>query len=164
MEPGLYDPQALQAAVFPKDRAAPPESKPVPDDVLVGIYFLIADEAVVYVGQSVNIRVRADSHRREAKRLGTKLDRVQYLEYPAEELAYWETLWICHYRPHRNYLASERTHLLTPLGRIYFGIAQRVAEELRQIGPAGITELIDQDAYPFLIAHVPVLADRAATP
>jgi hypothetical protein len=62
-----------------------------------GVYFLIADREVVYVGQSVNVYSRIDEHAK-----GKKFDRYAYVPCPIEMLDKLESLYIHCLRPRLN--------------------------------------------------------------
>lgn len=54
-------------------------SKSIPSSHLSGVYFLIKDDEIVYVGQSKNIFSRIDTHKRNRKLI---FDRVFYIYTP----------------------------------------------------------------------------------
>ena len=64
---------------------------------LSGVYFLIKNEKVVYVGQSVNVAARIHSH------IGAKdFDSYAWVKVPSHNLNVVESLYIHHFRPHLN--------------------------------------------------------------
>jgi hypothetical protein len=62
-----------------------------------GVYFLIADREIVYVGQSVNVYSRIDEHAK-----GKDFDRYAYVPCPIEMLDKLESLYIHCLRPRLN--------------------------------------------------------------
>jgi hypothetical protein len=88
----------------------PSEARPIPPDLaryedqLVPlevsdpcIYFLVRDDVVVYVGQSVNLHVRVNAHPRDKR-----FDRVLYLPTPLEDLDRVERGFILALQPEYN--------------------------------------------------------------
>lgn len=64
-----------------------------------GIYFLIRNLEIVYVGQSINIPSRIQTHLNEGSK---KFDRVSYVYLEHEDLDYFETAYILKFRPYYN--------------------------------------------------------------
>lgn len=77
--------------------------------IIAGIYFLIRDEKVVYVGQSRSIHERIIRHIRDNKR---KFDSFAYVEESLSALDMAETQYIELLRPEYN--KSKHGALLTP--------------------------------------------------
>ena len=73
-----------------------------PYDGLCGVYFLIADGEIVYVGQSVNVGARMAAHRNSGK----EFDRYAWISCPAEQLDVMESLYIHVFRPPLNITAQ----------------------------------------------------------
>lgn len=71
-------------------------SLPVPD--ICGIYFLVHNDRVVYVGQSVNVPARIGHH----KTSGKTFDRVAFVSCAQEHLNILESLYIHILRPPLN--------------------------------------------------------------
>lgn len=67
--------------------------------VVCGIYFLICEEQIVYVGQSVDIFKRLREHRKEGYK---KWDRFSMIPVRKEKLTEVETWYIQHFRPKYN--------------------------------------------------------------
>lgn len=63
-----------------------------------GVYFLIREGEVVYVGQSVDVLHRIARHRREGKRF----DAFSYIECDSAEMDRLETLYIKSFVPEEN--------------------------------------------------------------
>ena len=70
--------------------------------MMSGIYFLIQDNEIIYVGQSVNIFARIATHIEQKE-----FDSYAYLECPAEQLNTYESLYIHTLRPKLN---GRQTH------------------------------------------------------
>lgn len=68
-----------------------------------GIYFLIKDEKIVYVGQSINIQNRVQQHR-----MIKDFDRFTYVECKAEDLSKIEAMYINKLKPILNYNLAGR--------------------------------------------------------
>lgn len=64
-----------------------------------GVYFLISDGAVVYVGQSVNVYARIATHKREGVK---EFDRFAFVPCKASKLDKLESLYIHCLRPPLN--------------------------------------------------------------
>ena len=67
-------------------------------DSMRGVYFLILDERVVYIGQSVDVHCRISEH----KRRGRKFSRFFILSVPHESLDEIEAKYIVLLRPEGN--------------------------------------------------------------
>ncbi len=65
------------------------------DDTFPGVYFLVSDGRVVYVGQSVNVFSRARDHH--------DVDRWAYIPCEREQLDVLESMYIHWLRPARNH-------------------------------------------------------------
>lgn len=75
-----------------------------------GIYFLISEEKIVYVGQSLNCDARIDAHTKSTE---MKLfDSYYILGCPVNKLAELEALYIRKFRPVLNIVQSGAKHLL----------------------------------------------------
>ena len=70
--------------------------------MMSGIYFLIQDNEIIYVGQSVNIFARIATHIEQKE-----FDSYAYLECPPEQLNTYESLYIHTLRPKLN---GRQTH------------------------------------------------------
>lgn len=89
----------------------------VPYDVIVsasksdvsicGIYFLIKNSEIIYIGQSVNIFSRLQGHKSK------DYDSVAFIPCPKSQLDILETLYILHYEPKLNGRLNNR--LSTPI-------------------------------------------------
>lgn len=75
---------------------------------ICGVYFLIKDCEVIYVGQSVNIHSRIDEHDRVKD-----FDTFTYIECEKENLSYLEARYISKFKPKLNYDSKGR--LVLPL-------------------------------------------------
>jgi hypothetical protein len=75
---------------------------------ICGVYFLIKDCEVIYVGQSVNIHSRIDEHDRVKD-----FDTFTYIECEKENLSYLEARYISKFKPKLNYDSNGR--LVLPL-------------------------------------------------
>ena len=64
-----------------------------------GIYFLLNNKAIVYIGQSVHIRTRVDTHRQE-KRI--QFDSVAYILCEEKDLDFLESMYIYKFAPSCN--------------------------------------------------------------
>lgn len=82
-----------------------------------GVYFLIKDEEIIYVGQSVNIEARIHQHR------STKsFDRFTYIECNSEDLNKIETMYINKLKPKLNYNSLGRLVLPMNLEVLQYNI------------------------------------------
>lgn len=68
-------------------------------DRIVGVYFLLQDDEIVYVGQSTNIMTRLSNHKFEATKL---FSRVFVMECPEAHLDRLERLYIDKFKPRYN--------------------------------------------------------------
>ena len=103
--------EALEALsnIIPKRLLAAARDVPVSlDDVLssaapashfTGIYFLIFEQEVIYVGQSVDVLGRISRHKREGK----EFDSYSYILCAPERLNELEALYITAFMPWLNY-------------------------------------------------------------
>jgi hypothetical protein len=66
---------------------------------LCGVYFLILDSKVVYVGQSVNIPSRISQHRQDK---GKEFDKYHYIECDERDLDEVEQFYIRKFKPSQN--------------------------------------------------------------
>lgn len=66
---------------------------------LIGIYFLIKDFEIVYIGQSVNIMIRISQHAQEQIK---EFDSFSIIECPVKYLASLEAHFIYKFRPRLN--------------------------------------------------------------
>jgi hypothetical protein len=71
----------------------------VPAKTFVGVYFLVKDDEVVYVGQSIDLLHRIARHRRE----GRDFDAYAYLLCEREELDRLEEAYIAAFMPWLNH-------------------------------------------------------------
>ena len=79
-----------------------------------GIYFLIKNDAIVYVGQSTNIFNRVGDHE------GVKdFDRFTYVECEKNDLTILETKYINNFKPKYNFDSNGRLCLPTSLKNLY---------------------------------------------
>lgn len=74
------------------------------------LYFLVRDDRVVYVGQTLSLHRRIDSHRKSKK----AFDRVLFCELDQSTLQQLESALICHLSPEYN--AKERSANSSKLG------------------------------------------------
>ncbi len=77
-----------------------------------GIYFLIKDNEIVYIGQSVNIASRVADH------TGKDFDSVSYVACEQNKLDILESLYILAYQPKLNGMAGVRPSTPISLNRI----------------------------------------------
>jgi hypothetical protein len=70
-----------------------------------GVYFLLQGNRIVYVGQSGNVHVRLESHRREGTK---KFDRYAIVECGAKKLDALEAKYIAKYSPKYNIMSNAR--------------------------------------------------------
>jgi hypothetical protein len=89
---------------------------------LCGIYFLVANDRVVYVGQSVNIAGRIGTHASTKK-----FDRVAFVPCEEEHMNILESLYIHILRPPLNGNSNSKGLKTAPM---------TMQEMLRYIGPA----------------------------
>lgn len=64
-----------------------------------GVYFLIRDDKIVYVGQSLDVAARVVSHRRDANK---RFNRAAWVECEPDRLDEVERFWIRALRPEHN--------------------------------------------------------------
>lgn len=69
-----------------------------------GVYFLILDREVVYVGQSQDVPERLKAHRKEARKA---FDYALYMPCPSDSLLDVEAYWITKLRPKHNGVVPE---------------------------------------------------------
>lgn len=67
-----------------------------------GVYFLIIDEEIAYVGQSTNIHRRVSEHFRDSKRDGISFDSYTYVLCKPSELDALEAIYIEKFAPEWN--------------------------------------------------------------
>ena len=72
---------------------------PLDELILTGIYFLISDSEVVYIGQSLNIYQRINRHLSDNKKI---FDEVKFIEYEKEFLNDRESEYINLFIPKYN--------------------------------------------------------------
>lgn len=65
-----------------------------------GVYFLVRDNEIVYVGRSVSVIDRLHTHRKDGK----NFNRVFFIECTKEELGELEMHYIRKFKPKLNYL------------------------------------------------------------
>lgn len=70
-----------------------------------GIYFLIRDKKIVYVGKSVNVHARVATHQKQKE-----FDQINFVECPVEQLHQIEQLYIRKFNPELN-IAGRTDHL-----------------------------------------------------
>lgn len=76
-----------------------PESRhKIEDKLKCGVYFLLKDDIVVYVGQSTNIISRVWSHRKR----GVEFDEFTYVEATRDELNHLEAIYTLKFLPKLN--------------------------------------------------------------
>jgi hypothetical protein len=83
---GLLEPSFIAAKAMSFDRIA-------------GIYFLLRDDQIVYVGRSTNIMVRLSNHRFEATK---EFNRVFVVECPVANMDRMERMYIDKFKPIYN--------------------------------------------------------------
>ena len=69
---------------------------------MIGIYFLIRNRKIVYIGQSKNVEKRLKSH------LKKEYDSVRVIQCAIESLSYYEKRWIKLFKPELNGLPGGR--------------------------------------------------------
>ena len=79
-------------------------SQSVPFIEVVGVYFLVKDEKIVYIGQSTNIFKRLYEHKKDKTKVW---DSYSYIECSAGELDIVESLYIFKYEPIYNGYSQE---------------------------------------------------------
>lgn len=82
----------------PDDYPLPPGRHIIEDQMIAGVYFLIKDDAVVYVGKSTNIINRVWSHRKS----GIDFDTFTYVEVHPKHQDRIEAAYTAALRPHLN--------------------------------------------------------------
>ena len=87
--------QAINNAPYDLDEILEAAS---PAHSMVGIYFLIQDNEVVYVGQSVDVLGRISRHKRDGK----EFDSFTYILCPTKDLCTLETTYIASLMPWMN--------------------------------------------------------------
>lgn len=70
-----------------------------------GVYFLIRDGKIVYVGKSMNVHSRIATHQRSKE-----FDRINFVECPEESLHRLEQMYIRKFNPELN-IAGRNDHL-----------------------------------------------------
>lgn len=68
-------------------------------DHICGVYFLLDQETIVYVGQSLNVMARLSDHRREGQK---QFNRIFVVECKIGELTHLEALYIDKFKPIYN--------------------------------------------------------------
>jgi excinuclease UvrABC nuclease subunit len=90
-----------------------------------GVYMLMHDDIVVYVGQSKHLITRLYQHNHAARGRGKTypgqpkrmtFNGVKVLPYPADELDWLEQALIAHYKPKYNTCHRNVTLIMTPDG------------------------------------------------
>lgn len=76
----------------------------IPAKTFPGIYFLVMDGEIVYVGQSIDIPSRISRHRREGK----EFDSFAYLLCEKEQLDELESLYITAFMPWLNHTITRQ--------------------------------------------------------
>jgi hypothetical protein len=84
----------------------------VPFKPMCGIYFLIKEKKVVYVGQSVNVPARVASHFHDKQK---SFENVAIIECHPDQLDVWETLYIHLLRPEQNGKGNTESGKTTPM-------------------------------------------------
>lgn len=79
-------------------------SQAVPFVEVVGVYFLIQNEKIVYIGQSTNIFKRLYEHKKDKDK---SWDAYSYIECSAGELDIVESMYIFKYEPIYNSYSQE---------------------------------------------------------
>jgi hypothetical protein len=104
-----------------------------------GVYFLKLRGEIVYVGQSVNMFVRVNSH------LDKEFDEVLFFACEPHELNRWEGFFIRFLRPRLNGgCSSEEANASAPISDLW----QRVAGWKNDLDPADIPWLAEQSPAP----------------
>lgn len=83
-------------------------SQSVPFVEVVGVYFLIKDGKIVYIGQSTNIFKRLYEHKKDMQK---QWDSYAYIECSAGELDIVESLYMFKYEPIYNSFSHEPNYL-----------------------------------------------------
>lgn len=84
----------------------------IPFKPLCGIYFLIKEKKVVYVGQSVNVPTRIASHFHDKQK---SFENFAFIECHPDQLDVWETLYIHILKPEQNGKGSTESGKATPM-------------------------------------------------
>lgn len=71
----------------------------LPMGTQIGIYFLIKQDEIVYVGQSIDIFRRIGRHKAEGK----EFDSFSFIQCEKEKLDYYESIYIGAFVPEQNY-------------------------------------------------------------
>lgn len=91
----------------------------------IGLYFLIHNKKVVYIGQSRNLYNRAFSHQYTKEH-----DTIRFMSCPLDRLTYYETRWIGRFKPIYNKAA------LFLWDYINLKVGQKL--EFRRLKPCGL--------------------------
>ena len=83
-------------------------------NILCGIYFLMNDNEVVYVGQSIDIHRRINKHK-ESK----TFDKIYYLEVDKQNLDEIEKKYILEYQPIYNKTYLNKYNIKEKVQKIY---------------------------------------------
>ena len=99
--------EALQQVPHPKSSIL---DAAIPLPTNIGVYFLIRDGDVVYVGQSVNVLDRISKHRREGK----VFDSFAFMECQASHLDRYEQMYIEAFVPELNKSLGNASNVRQP--------------------------------------------------
>ena len=91
-----------------------------------GVYFLIRQKVVVYVGRTKNLDQRLLGHTNK------QYDDVRFFPCPESKLSYYENRWIARFKPEYNAKAGRPKHQ-DPKNPVASYLRQSVINELRKI-------------------------------
>jgi hypothetical protein len=68
-------------------------------DRICGVYFLLKDDEIVYIGQSISVLTRLGEHKRDITK---EFNRVYVIECPVGSLSRFEAMYIDKFKPKHN--------------------------------------------------------------
>lgn len=93
----------------------------IPNKVKSGVYFLINDNEVVYVGQTQNGLKRIMQHSDK------EFNKYSFIELPPEELDYYEDLYIMKYQPkYNNFYNFQRTSIDSCYNKLKYNVKKQI--------------------------------------
>ena len=93
----------------------------IPNNVKVGIYILLNDDEVVYVGQTKSGLKRIMQHNDKV------FNKYSYIETSKEDLDYYEDLYIMKYQPkYNNFYSYYRTSIIGSYNRLKTNLKRKL--------------------------------------
>lgn len=96
---------------------------------ICGVYFLFQNNEIVYIGSSMNIETRLQTHKNENKKI---FESYSFIEFPVEQILEKELEYFLLYKPKYN-KALPNNNFLISIKAFYYQDAKKIRENLQPV-------------------------------